>query len=408
MLTGLMLRWRRIATPFALALLSLIAAIVLWVAVTDAENPNKVAVFSGSIEVKPVNVPDGRAVASIRDPVVNLRISAPENTLKRLTAADFRAEVDLAGETNATSQQRVIGRVVSNRDVEIVEVEPAVVTVTLQQLTSKTVTVVPNLLGTVPQGFSVDRSKLEASPPQVKVSGAESLVQAVASVSADVNLTGLRVSLRQQYPLVAKDAQGGEVRGVKLDPDSAEIRVPLNQLEVSLTIPVAPSVQGNVLDGYNLAGLSSDPPAIQVSGPLDILQGLNTIQTEPIDLAGLKSDTSKTVRLRLPAGIQSPRDSVTVRLKVSPAQGETSMTLVPQMTNVPEGLKASLLIPNVTVRLAGDVPKLSTLNPSNVKVTVSLQGASEGVQVLKPSVSVPEGIQVRALDPDQITVSVQR
>ena len=82
-----------------------------------------------------------------------------------------------------------------------------------------------------------------------------------------------------------------------------------------------------------------------------------------------------------------------------PAQGEINMTLVPQVTNVPEGFKAVLLVPNVAIRIAGPQPTLATLNSTNVKVTVSMQGLTEGVQVVQPTISVPEGVQVKAVDP---------
>ncbi len=270
MQTGPTYRWRRIATPLALAVVSLAAAVALWVVVTEAENPNKVEVFSGSIEVRAVNVPDGLAVASIRDPVVNLRISAPEDTLRRLTAADFRAEVDMSGQRQSTSDQRVIGRVIGNRDVEIVGVEPAVVTVNMEPLTSKTVPVQANPVGSVPQGFTAGDA--EINPAQVRVTGAESLVRLVSFAAADVNLTGLRVSLRQQYQLVAKDARGAEVRGVRLDPGTSDIKVAVNQQEITLPVTVVPSAQGIAADGYNVIGLSSDPPVIPLAGPLEILE----------------------------------------------------------------------------------------------------------------------------------------
>jgi hypothetical protein len=74
-----------------------------------------------------VNIPDGLGVASIRDSVgggagvVSLTVSAPESTLKKLTVADFRAEVDLAGVRQNVSDQRVVARVVGNKDVQVVE-----------------------------------------------------------------------------------------------------------------------------------------------------------------------------------------------------------------------------------------------------------------------------------------------
>jgi YbbR domain-containing protein len=343
--------WRRIATPLALALVSLIAAVALWVVVTDAENPNEVAVFRGSIEVRAVNIPEGRAVFSIKEPVVNLRVSAPDDELARLTVDDFRAEVDLSGERQSTSDHVVFAQVVSDRDVEIVEVTPAVVTVVLEPFTTKTVPVQPNPVGSPPQGFSA--GELEATPSQVRVSGAESLVRSVSHVAADVNLTGLRVSLRQQYPLVPRDSRGADVRGVRVEPASGEIRVPINQQEISLAVTIVPSVQGAVADGYNLVGISADPPAIAVSGPLEILQGLPSISTEPVDVTGLRADTTRTARLRLPGGVQSQRDSVSVRLRVAPAQGEITLAVTPQLTNTPEGLRPVLQTPIVTLRLAG-------------------------------------------------------
>jgi YbbR domain-containing protein len=408
MLPRLALQWRRVATPLALAVVSLVAAVVLWIAVTEAENPNQVTVFSGSIEVRAVNVPDGLAVASITDPVVNLRISAPENTIKRLTSADFRADVDLAGVRQNISDQRVIARVVTNKDVKVVDVEPPVVSVTLEPLTTKNVPVQPNLIGTVRQGYSVDQQQIDASPAQVRISGAESRVRQVAYAAADINLTGLTVSTKADYTLVPRDSHGGEVRGVTVDPATSSIRVPVTQQEVTLALTIVPTFQGVVADGYNLTGLSTDPPAVAVSGPLEILQALSYIQTEPVDVTGMRADTTRTVRLRLPAGLQSQRDSVNVRLHIVPAQGEIQMTVVPQMTNVPEGLKPQLLVPSVSLRLAGDLPTLAKLTTANVKVTVNLNGLGEGVQVLKPSVSVPEGIQVRSADPSEVTVSLQR
>src|SRR5688572_15544339 len=116
-------QWRRVATPIALALLSLFAAISIWIVVTDAENPNRVAVFGGAIEVRAVNVPDGLAVASIQEPSVSIRVSASENEFEELTIEDFRAEVDLSG-VRQSSDQIVLARVATNRNVEIVEVSP--------------------------------------------------------------------------------------------------------------------------------------------------------------------------------------------------------------------------------------------------------------------------------------------
>ena len=72
----------RTVTPIALAIVSLLAAVALWVAVTDAENPRESRVFGAAIEVEAVNVPDGLAVASISQSAVSLRVSATDDDVR--------------------------------------------------------------------------------------------------------------------------------------------------------------------------------------------------------------------------------------------------------------------------------------------------------------------------------------
>jgi YbbR domain-containing protein len=399
-------RWRQVGTPVALAVLSLLAAIVLWVAVSDAENPPRLAVFSGGIQVVPVNVPEGLAVASIRSPTVSLRISAPQDEFNKLVASDFKAEVDLSGVRQPLSDHVVIASVISKENVEIVEISPGFVTVTLEQVTSKQVPVEANLVGTPPQGFSVGPP--EASPSTVTVTGAASLIQLVSRAVADVNLTGLRLPLTQQYILTARDTRGVNIRGVSVVPGVADIKAVVVQQQLTLPLAVLPSVQGGVADGYNLLSVTVEPPTVGVSGPLAQLQAIPYLTTDAIDVSGLRADVTRSVRLRVPAGLSVTRDSVNVRLHVMPAPGQISLTLTPQVTNLADGLRASLQTASITVHLSGELPTLRTLTPSSVKANVNAEGLGEGVQVIKPTISVPDGVQVSDVDPAQVVVVLRR
>jgi YbbR domain-containing protein len=230
----------------------------------------------------------------------------------------------------------------------------------------------------------------------------------VAGAVADVNLTGLRVNIEQDYDLTARDARGGEIKGVRIEPDSLDLTVPIVQKEVTLTLTVVPAVQGTVADGYNLVGVSSEPQAIAVSGPLEVLQALSFVTTEPIDASGLRSETTRTLRLRIPAGLQSTRDSVSVRLKVEPAQGQIALTVAPQVNGVGEGLRPSLQTASVTVYLSGPLPTLRLLTPASLRASISASGLDEGIHVLRPTITAPEGIQVASVEPNQVVVVLRR
>src|SRR5262249_21730270 len=148
-------------------------------------------------------------------------------------------------------------------------------------------------------------------------------------------------------------------------------RLTILQQEIIRSLTVVPQVQGSVADGYNLIAVSTDPPTLAVTGPLELVQALQFVNTDPIDVSGLHADLTRTVRLKSAGGLQASRDNVSVTLKVVPAQGDILVSVAPQVTNVGEGLKAQVQTTSVSVKLHGDLPVLRTLQPGAIKCTVS-------------------------------------
>jgi YbbR domain-containing protein len=169
-----------------------------------------------------------------------------------------------------------------------------------------------------------------------------------------------------------------------------------------------PQLQGSVAEGFSLIAVTPDPPAIAISGPLESLQSLGTLSTEPIDLNGLRADLTRSVRLRLPQGVTSPRDSVTVRLKVAPTAGEVVLSVAPQVTGVPDGMRASFQTASINVRLRGDIPSLRSIQPGAIRATVSAAGLEEGVHVLTPVIAGPENVQVAGAEPPQVVLVLRK
>jgi YbbR domain-containing protein len=180
------------------------------------------------------------------------------------------------------------------------------------------------------------------------------------------------------------------------------------QQEVTQVIAVVAPVQGSVADGYNLVAVATDPPAIAVSGPLEVMQAVSFISTEPVDVGGLQKDLQRTVRLRLPAGLQASRDSVNVSLRVRPAQGEISLTVVPQVTGLSENLKATVQSASVTVRLKGEQPALRAMTSAAVKAALNVTGLDEGVHVVNVSLTIPDNTLLVLVDPPQVAVVLRK
>ena len=241
----------------SLALLAVALAVTLWVFVTDRENPTQVQTFNGSIAIKFVNAPNGLDVANASETTVRLRIEAPANELSNLRPGDFEATVNLGGFPSGQVTLPV-DATSSNSRVHVIEVVPPRIDVTLESVRSKDVPVKVSLVGSPQQGFTA--SGETAQPSTATVSGPESLVALVDSVAAEVFLTGVHADVSEdRIELKPRDARGGEISRVKVDPGVARVSVHVEQKEFTRAFVVSPTITGQPAAGYNVTGVSADP-----------------------------------------------------------------------------------------------------------------------------------------------------
>jgi YbbR domain-containing protein len=395
-------QFRSTLTPIALAIVSLFAAVALWVAVTDAENPENTFDFSGGLTVRAINVPQNLAVSSIKEDIVFVRVRATEDVFDELTTEDFVAEVNMSSTRESVSTKSVSVRVAGRSDVEIVSWTPTSVEVSLEEEASKQVPVQVNRQGTPAQGVSV--TSVEPSPSTVRVTGAASLIARVQSAAVDVNLTGIRVSQEQQYTLTARDSSGAAVRPLRIEPSAAEVRIAVGQVEVSWGVTVSLNTRGSVAEGYNLVAAIVDPQLITIQGHVEQIQAITFIPTEEVDLTNLRTNQTRNVPLQLPTTIKTQRDTVTVTLRIEPQIGELAFAVAPTVENLPSGLRATLQTSSISVKVRGPVPTLRTLPAGSIRAAVNAADLGAGAHVLDAVVTVPQGLTMVASDPAQVVL----
>ena len=322
---------RQIALSFwqnwGIALLAAVLAVSLWVYVTNREDPKQTGRVPGSVPVECVNVPSDKAESPpCGDQSVTVRVRAPESVFNRVTADDCRATADVAAVSG--EEVPVPVRVECDRArVEVIDWSPAQISVTLENVTSRTVAVRSQLVGAPPRGFQAQEIVIQ--PEEVVVSGPASLVGRVAAVEADLDLTAVRTSFDQTVLLKARDEQGGDIRGVNVDPKSAQVGVTIVQLEFSAVFVVQPDISGTPAAGFRASAIQIDPPVVTISGPAEAFQSLDPslgIATEPISIDGASADVVSVVALRLPQGARVEQPGVTVRVIVSRIAAPTAIS----------------------------------------------------------------------------------
>lgn len=398
----------------SLVVLSLALSLSVWLYVNDSQNPRQTDFVSGSITVDVVNVPNGRAVLPLASDTVSVRVSAPKNVLDGLTPQDFSASIDLSGlnGNQATLPVRVKS---SRRQVQVVEVSPSTLDVTLDNLVSRTVPVQVAPLGVVPVGF--DLASTSTDPTSVAVSGPQSLVQTVAAACAEVNLTDLRVAVQQTVKLKAQASHCGDISQVSLSPEDVRVNVDVTQTVFTRPFVVNPTVRGQPAPGYSVTAVSVDPQLVQVSAPLDILSAIDPVKgltTEEVNIAGARGgdsgsqDVTRVVKLQLPQGATASRDDVTVQVTIAAQQGQLEFSLVPQVRGLGSGLRATLASDAVRVILAGPLPVLTALDPTTLKASVDVSGLGPGLYLVNVTVDPPSGLSVVTIDPSPVGMAISQ
>ncbi|MGE3855993.1 MAG: YbbR-like domain-containing protein [Dehalococcoidia bacterium] len=390
-------------TPGLLAV-SLVLGVSLWVFVADTENPTLVDAFPQPIPVQAVNVGESLAVAN-QLPTITVRIAAASDRWERLSAANFRAFVDLNGFGARAQEVPVQVEVVDVSGVRVVDTNPRFITVNLENQLSNRVPVTTRAVGQLPIGYELGPMTPQTS--NVTVRGAESLVALVSEAVAEINVTGLTAGVEPGVNLKAVGAGGGEIRGVRIDPPTVKVSVQVIQSTIVRTVPLTVDVTGVPDTGYRVSSVTTSPSTVQIQGAVQTLQAIDRIALPPVDVGGARADIARSISIPLPAGVTTVGTSrATVTVTVAQIAGTQRSTFGVQITNVPEGLGARAGTPTIEVVLNGPIPTLNALLPGDVKVTVNAGGRGVGTYTLPVEVQAPEGISVGFVQANTVEVTI--
>ena len=388
-----------------LALLSLAMAASLWVFITNEQNPPRTDIFPQDIPVRPINLPQGLDLLGEVRPV-RIRVVAPLDFWERLSANNFKAVVDLSSARAGFQDVDVKAESLDPR-FKVLDVIPSMVTVRLETLRRESVPLKVNLQGNPAFGYTYDPPKVTLE--KVTVLGPDPLVTQVESAQVDVNLNDTKSTISRSFKLVARGVRGYEIEGVTLDPPSVDVEVPIKQQVQYQSVTIIPELKGNPAPGYWVSGASVQPAMVTVFGAKESLVDVNFLRTRPIEINDAIADFTRTVVLDLPQGINIVgNNSVTVKVSVAPAQGSATFLIAPQLEGLAAGRQVGAVSPeSVEVTVIGDVPTLKSLQPSDISLSVDLNGKGQGFFLLDIKSKVSKNIKVARIEPAKLGVTIK-
>jgi len=395
-------------------LISLILALLVWIAAVREQNPPREGEYNQSIPIEVISPAPDFIVTDPLPETVRVRLLAPENSWETLTLSKFKASIDLS-QLETGFNDVPVAVAVSDPQVEIVDLTPSAVTVNLEALQTITVPVEIEIMDSAPLGY-VNRTPI-VEPLNVAVTGPASLIDQVDQAASQVFIRNSKETVQVVREVLVRTRDDQPLRGVQVEPSTVAVTVPVEQRFGYKDVSVQVRVQGRVAAGYRVSNITVDPPTLTIVGnPQGLSEIAGLVETAPINLDDATEDIVRVVPLNLPNGVTTVFSDTQangpggVRITVAVTPIEDGITLQRPITQqgVDDGYWWRAVPDSVDVFLSGPLTQLQTLRASDVGVIVDLFGLAPGVYKLNPTVFRPDELRVDTILPDTVEVTIGR
>jgi len=197
-----------------LKILSVLLAISLWLIVATSDYDQ----IQFNVPVKLSSVPENK-VAVTDESLINVTLNGPRLVLNSLSYNDVSVEVNVSSFSGYKTDYRIKPSDVKvPSSVNVVRIQPAEITVTIDKIIHKKIEVTPSFIGEPAEGFKV--GSLQIKPSEVEVTGAASTLNNIDYIETlPINLSAK--SEKMNYTVGLKKSSGIK----KIDPSQVEVTV---------------------------------------------------------------------------------------------------------------------------------------------------------------------------------------
>ncbi len=391
---------RDIKQNYKTLILGFIIAFCFWVIVSIQVFPTIEDSISGISVEAPITdfmAENNLQVTSDITDTVNIKIEGKRYDISNLSASDFIATADLSSIHAAGSYTLPLNIAPkTDRDYSLVSVEPRMITITVDEIITKELTVTPTAPDvSLPENYYLD--ELVASPDKITVTGSANIVNSISKVEARSTYHGeLRESTRTNSELYLLNSSATRIYDgqLTLSPETVAVEIPIyKQKELPLKISIT-----NYPSNFDIDSLKYEiqPKTLTIAAPNDTIDALSALDIGAIDISDIQLNKNTLIPIVLPEGYKnlSGNNTALIEWKLeSNDYGSLAFKVNSDnitITNKPDNLDVSLVTNQLTFTVIGPSNKLSELTTSDFTVNVNLLGTTprEGTQDVTVSISI--------------------
>ena len=396
-----------LTSPWALWLISIVTAVLMWVYVTGLEESAYINLkFTCPLEYRGL---DTQSILRGKLSEVDVELRGPEEDMLKLDYNNVRAFVD-ARNLLPGKRYTVNINVEMPINLTLVSCFPSQTTLDIVRQVTRLMNVDIVLPQNIPEGHYIEG--VEIIPKEVGVKGAEDDLAKVGGVRITPTVDELQAG--QTLLLPVKFSQSEAFEGnVTIEPEQVRFRGYIARGLPRKRVPVVARLAGKLDSDYELRSTVTDPSEVQIEGKTEDLAKVEAVYTEIIEISSMNKDSVIVSPLRQPdkEGVSLVNvSSVRVSIHLSEARAEKMIRNIPvelRGTDKPQNWQCSPS--SVTVTVEGKPSLIEGLDPE----TAGLKVYADMTNIFMTSVTLPLRTEILSADlfrivrtePQNITVN---
>jgi YbbR domain-containing protein len=388
-------------------LLSLFLAIILWLYIAGGENP----MVENFIDISITQTNLGEDLVIKEFPAnVSVGIRGPENIINNISSHQIKGIVNLS-EISKEGLYKLKVEVIPPKNTQITRIIPSEIKVEVEKVLTKEIEVEYSLIGVPEKGHSLT-DEPQFNPSKVKIIGAQSVLENIKQIICAIDISGIKEDLSKKINVKAVDVNGDEVEEVKIEPDIVEVSISLTRGYPEKQLTVKPKIIGKPAPGYYISEILSNPDEIKIFGNYSKISNIKFLETTPIDVSGI----TKTLSVKVPPALEEGLNivegeieliEVTIQVKEVIIQKILkNISVVPQ--NLSPFVSCEIKPEVVDITVEGKNVLIDKLEGENIKAFVKFTDNFRVEQKVKVQVDLPEGISLIEVEPEEVTVLINK
>ena len=386
----------KITKNWGLKLVSFFFAVMLWIIVTNINDP----VVSLRVSDVPVTIRNGDlitergqvfSVLDNTDVIDTVTIYAPRSIIDTLDKSNVVAIADMQDLTNLDTIGIKLSTNKYNDKLESIRGNIDSVKLSIEDKQTRSIPIRANVIGEVREGYILGDVSTEQN--LIRISGPKSVVSQIAKAQAEVDVSGFTSNIGADTDIRLYDENGKEIQSSGLERSISKVRVSIEILEMK-TVSINYTVVGTPADGYRMTGeTESTRNNVVIAGRPSLIQRIETIEIPEgvIDVTDATDNVTTLVDLKeyLPDGTVLAEEDfggfINITVYVDQEMRRTFSSAVDniRITGVPAGFEAEITDPEgyCSIVLLGLASELEGINTNTLEVSVDVAAWIENQEI---------------------------